>query len=107
MSWYVYTHPNYTSFALPEMPDSIREDFNLPYNIQYMLEGVEILDYPDLEGYEEVIETVFQSNDDFYNLASGGVMVRVRQTGSLSKGYNRVTGKSGHQGWRDPMDPIP
>jgi hypothetical protein len=107
MRWQVYTHPDYIRFALPEMPDHIRDEFNLPYAIQFVLDDVQIMDYPDLDSHEEVIETLFQSDDYFFNIASSGVLIRTRQNGGLAKDNNRTAGAPHRWNRADPMIPIP
>ena len=105
--WRVFTNPNYTAFALPRMPDSIAISYDLPYSIQFSLEDVEIMDYPDLDNHEEVIETLFQSDDYFFNIATDGVLIRTKQNNSFARSIIDDANTSNSLKQYDPMIPIP
>ena len=89
------------------MPDSIAIAFDLPYTAQFLLEDVEIMDYPDLDSHEEVIETLFQSDDYFFNIATEGVIIRTKQNNSFAGSNINDANTSNVLKQNDPMIPIP
>ncbi len=105
--WRVFTNPDYAAFALPRMPDSIAIAFDLPYTAQFSLEDIEIMDYPDLDSHEEVIETLFQSDDYFFNIASKGVRIRTKQNNDSAQSNFSPTNTPNILKQKDPMIPIP
>ncbi|NQV37288.1 MAG: hypothetical protein HQ509_04675 [Candidatus Marinimicrobia bacterium] len=106
VKWRVFTNPNFTNLALPRMPDSIAISFDLPYSIEFQLENVQIMDYPDLTNHEEVLETLFQSEDYFFNIATDGVRIRTKQNESFT-GRNNNGKISNFQKQNDIMFPTP
>ena len=104
--WRVFNHPSFSNFALPQMPDSIIQQFELPEISSYSLAYAEIMDYPDLDSHEEVIETLFQSEDYFFNIATGGVRSRTKQNRGLSKKPADVVMFRDEKSY-DPMLPTP
>ena len=105
--WRVFTNPNYTTFALPRMPDSIAISYDLPHSVQFSLKNVEIMDYPDLDSHEEVIETLFQSDDYFFDIATDGVLIRTKQDNDSAQSNSSATNTPKILKQNDPMIPIP
>ena len=105
--WRFFTNPDYTAFALPQMPDSIAIAFDLPYSAQFSLQDVEIMDYPDLDSHEEVLETLFQSDDYFFNIATGGVRIRTKQNDDLAQSNFSPANTPYIVKQIDPMIPVP
>jgi hypothetical protein len=100
--WRVFTHPEFTDFKLPRLPENISALFNLPNNQLFTLKNVQIMDYPDLENHDEVIKTLFQSEDYFFNIANKGVKIRTKQNNNYKKIDEANLLKH-----NDPMLPIP
>ena len=95
--WTVYCDPETPSFSLPQMPEEIRTSFGLPTRDSYSASRLRLIEYPDLAGFDEVIHTLFKSEEYFFNIATRGVRARVKQIGSDDGTVGKATRESNNQ----------
>lgn len=65
--WYVYSDKNDVKYKLPQLPNSVIQLFSLDRN-SFELWLVDLIKQRGLASYSEILSTLFESNDYFYNV---------------------------------------
>ncbi len=68
--WYVYSPVNVTHYSLPTLPSALTQANPTLESESFYLNWGDLMEYPELEGYEEVIDLLYNSSDYFYNVVS-------------------------------------
>ncbi len=97
--WFVYSRRSDRTYALPELPDVFVTLFGDVTRDAFTLVYADLIDYPNLAGYDEVIADTFSSATYFYNAID-----EVRIKGRWASGAAHAGRIEHHNNTRDAFE---
>ena len=68
--WNIYGPSDLSAYVLPLIPDEVREIFPLLETELFSVHSTDLIDYPELNSYYEILELVFESPNLFYDVVN-------------------------------------
>ena len=68
--WYVYGPPQVNEYALPELPNSVTQKYPDLNRESFTLYFADLIDYSQLNSYEEILDIMFRSPEYFFDVVS-------------------------------------
>ncbi|MBT6939517.1 MAG: Ig-like domain-containing protein [Candidatus Marinimicrobia bacterium] len=69
-SWYFYGPNDLTSYSLPNLPNSVLNKYSDIEMQLFELSYTDLIDYSELDSFENILDILFNSSDYFYNVVN-------------------------------------